>query len=154
MRFMAGSIFSSGDPAPHCLKSLTKGKTFFGGAVAARHGGMYLLVGRPGAPLLEVVDEGKNLLRRRLDDGGTLDAEIVRPRRRIGEDAGDADRDDGEHDERDLEQGFSPHAQGGTSNIGRISISRSVTPQSAWICMTRRAPAIASSCESGCRIAT
>ena len=58
------------------------------------HRRVLLLVGRPGGPRLEIVDQREDLLRRRLDADRALDAEGIRPGRGIDQDAGDHDQDD------------------------------------------------------------
>src|SRR5215207_3159428 len=69
---------------------------FVGGAFAARgaavsppHRRVLLLVGRPACETAQIVEQGKDFLRRRLDARRTLDAERVGPARCIGENGGD-----------------------------------------------------------------
>src|SRR5258708_3002086 len=72
-------------------------------AIAALHRRILVFVRRPGPPLMKVVDQRKNPFRRRLDNGGALDAERIWLGR--GDDEDDRDRDckhDGD-DGNDLE---------------------------------------------------
>src|SRR5262245_33119581 len=71
-----------------------------GGALAALraetplHRGILLLPRRPRAPAVEIVDERKDLVRRRLDAGRALDAEGIRPGRGENQNAGDEKNED------------------------------------------------------------
>ena len=58
-----------------------------------------LLIGRPGDPVVEVVDQGKDLLRRRLDPRRPLHAESIGPGRREEEKYGDHNDDNNQDDD-------------------------------------------------------
>src|SRR6185436_4137352 len=66
----------------------------------ALHGGVEMLVGRPRAPLVEVVDVRDDLLRRRIDGGRALDAEFVGLPRREDKDNGHRRDDDDDETEQ------------------------------------------------------
>src|ERR1035437_2594393 len=74
-------------------------------AVSALHRGILVFVRRPGSPLMEIVDQGEDFFRRRLDRGRALHAESIRLGHGEDEYDRDGDRKYNGDDGNDLEHG-------------------------------------------------